>query len=678
MKVKQILRPWERRSGGYRKDEDGNEYYLSADQLDDFIAADKRIESDGEFWDWFKDYREARKLRALPKYNARGIDDWSSKGWGSWSKTNTKDWWQSSTKSGMSWASGNEQRLAIVIQQVASVVGAVDESTPPMVVRWKRKNEQTSFTDFERHIIAIDPTPVIDNKTDDATALDVVTGFALHESGHSVHTRPLIHDLDDLGPASIAMLLGNVLEDIRLERLVADEWPGFAEYFPKALEWAWSQRPTEANPAAYADLGQKLNAVIVIGRWRDKVRSATWTDKNEAKVKVLADASFDAEIPWWSAWCDDYIAGRTTFHDAVKAGLEHLADDPEFQEREKNEGTIMQVKDRGQEVSVLLRKLIEELKLDLPCAGDGEEGEGLEDQTAETVQKLADDKLREHHFKTQEAMGGRIKVYVSHPTENEHSKRAYKPKQSPVIQKLKSIIQLRPELPRWSDRLRRTGDIDEDELYRFGLDDYRIFEQKVIEHYPSAQVTLLVDGSGSMHGGLNGVMKVQHAQELARLFVEALRTMEGITPKVVSHTANTMSSNDCQVYQIWEPGEPVSRLGLITTVPSANNYDGYAIAWCVEDLIERGRPDDERLLIVLSDGQPSGSGYGGHTGMTHMRKVVDSAERNRVAVVQIAIDDYLDAAEQSIMFKHWVPFTTAEALPVVLQRVVSKALNQHA
>jgi len=169
------------------------------------------------------------------------------------------------------------------------------------------------------------------------------------------------------------------------------------------------------------------------------------------------------------------------------------------------------------------------------------------------------------------------------------------------------------------------------------------------------------------------------AQRLAQLLILALRDMEGVTPYVYGHTGdvsyNTEGTGTADFMYIWEPGDPLTRLGLISALDHGNNYDGYAINWVVDKVLERSRPEDQKLLIVLSDGYPAGSGYGYGPAEKHVREVTDDAEKKEVYVIQVAIDQSVRPEAQGRMFKHWVQFEGADKLPQQLARVVSKVLN---
>ncbi len=158
---------------------------------------------------------------------------------------------------------------------------------------------------------------------------------------------------------------------------------------------------------------------------------------------------------------------------------------------------------------------------------------------------------------------------------------------------------------------------------------------------------------------------------------EVLKTTPGVRVRVRAHTGDVApgSLGDCVIYRVWENGEPMSRLGIPLVSPSGNNYDGYAIGWCVREMLRNRRPEEQRLLIVLSDGLPHGMAYGGEEAMAHVREVQSWARRQGVDVIQVAIDREMDPRRQARMFDSFVPFTTLEALPGQLTALLSRSIR---
>lgn len=685
------IKDWEIEKGGWRSDEDNHFFWLSWEELLEFERQNDFIKDNDDFWGWFRKFRKEHDITSASSSWSRSKTKHST--WdGEWEEEDYKSkkggwlsgWWAKDVYKGWSGATTSDSRLAIAMQAVRGVVRVIDDTLPPMICQWAASED--SYTDFASKIIAINPAPITEGKLDDAEAVEVTTGFALHEASHSQYSREPYETLKEptlLSPMQVAGILLNIAEDIRIEGKTMDVFPGFTGYFEKTLEWVWG-KTSQHTPKTYGpSLQDKINGMFTIVRFPDKV------------AEVLTDASFAPEIPWWTNWRDDYLEGRVNARETVERGLEHLREPTEKEKSEGKDKSNSQAAGEMDEMAKAEEKLKEELKnlkkfideMINKGAKDLLHGRGcaakvdrkaLPRETAERVRQLLDEDYRKANPTVPAPSGmSKVTLAVTHPKESTRSKAAYIGKPAAIVQKLKAALLFRQELPRYADRLLKNGNLDDDELWRFAAKDYRVFSEEIIQNRPKVQLGLLVDLSGSMHGYASGSgrSKLSIAQELAQLIILTTKQMDGVHADVHGHTANLASSGDpVQIYRIWEEGEPVSRLGLIDTLPHVNNYDGFAIEYCVKQLIARGEPDEQRVLIVLSDGYPAGAGYGGGAAERHMMSVSDWAEKHGVTVIQIAIDDELRPDAQARMFKHWVPFTSMNELPNKLARLMAKIL----
>lgn len=679
------VRDWEIDKGGWRYDENDDSYYLNWDQLLEYERKNDVIRDDGAFWDWFREYRESQHITGRKAFVHRGAtpakswDDWDDEGWTQ--PTKKKDgwyssWWAKDVYKGWSGASGSVDKLAIGLQAIRSVVRVVDDNVPPMTVSWATDAE--SYTDFKRGRIVVNPKPVTDGKLEDGHAIDVTTGFALHEAGHSQYSREPYDNLTkptELAPMQVAGILLNIVEDVRIEAAIVDDYPGFAGYFQRALDWVWGETKKGAPKTYGPDLKSKVNACITICRWPKQA------------AEVLKDASFAAEIPWWTNWRDDYLEGRVGARETIERGLDHLR---EPTEQEKKDGKDENSSEAGQQMDQMakdeeamkkamgdlkafideaIRKGLAELAEGRVCAAHDAQ-KNLPETAARKVQELVESEVR-HDRPTVKAPDetGQREVRITHPPEDGESKRSYIGKPAAIVQRLKAALVFRQELPRWNERLMKEGDIDDDELWRFGAKDYRVFHEEHIVQRPKVQLGMLVDMSGSMSYG----SKLPTAQELAQLLLTAARDMDGVHPVIHGHTGDRGVAG-ADVFRIWEEGEPITRLGLIQSLYHGNNYDGFAIEYCVKDLLKRGMPDEQRVLLVLSDGYPAGDGYGGMDAELHVRRVVDWADKQGVSVIQIAIDEAMRPDDQARMFKHWVQFRDMQSLPKQLTKLLERII----
>jgi Cobalamin biosynthesis protein CobT VWA domain len=676
----QGIKTWEVSSGyGYRRNGENDSFRLTLNQLVEFETQNAKIISDAGFFDWFDEFIVEQKLiRDSDRPARRGEVIWdgeeSSSSKGKW----LSSWWAADAHYGFKSSNEDAMKLAIAMRPVQSIIRVVDDTIPPMRVEWAVSD--ISYTDWAKGTIAINPEPVLKTpKAQEGLAIDISCGFALHEASHSQHTRPL-KDVPfvptELRPLTISSLLLNVVEDARIEAKTSENFPGFRPYFEKVLDWLWD-RSKDKLPTAYGpDLQSKISTMITAVRWAPHI----------ARDGVLTDPSFPAELAWWQAWGQRYLDGADA-RAIIEEGLAHLALPTEEEQKDGkdgssgNEGQAKQDLDAlaererkeeaaGAAIRTIIKRIIDEMtKEGLPkfCPSP-KEGEGLDPDLAGETERLTKEEFREE-FPIIMHEGGRApRLFVSKPLEDAGSRGHYIGKPDPVLQRLRAALRFRQELPQYDNRLLKEGTLDEEELHRWALGDYRLFKERIIEGRPKVQIGLLVDMSGSMMSGDH----ITTAQKLAQLFVWALTGMDGVVTRVWGHTGDVHHDADCQLYRLWEPGDPMTRFGLVATLPHANNYDGYAIDWCVRQLQGFGDESEQRVLIVLSDGYPSASYYGGERGMAHVRTVTDWAEKHGVSVIQIAIDSGIDARRQGRMFKRWLPFEGTAVLPRKLEQLLEK------
>lgn len=296
------------------------------------------------------------------------------------------------------------------------------------------------------------------------------------------------------------------------------------------------------------------------------------------------------------------------------------------------------------------------------------------------VDQLANGHYQEHdqrEWKFPNGNGAPRSMMTFKPQEDQFSRQFWgEDRADPgLIQRMKSAFFFRPSAMEWSTRNLRSGTVDEDELWRAGSNDQRFFEQRVIESAPDTLVTLLVDCSGSM-----GRYKLQMASMAAQTIWACLKDMRGVKVKVRAHTGENDLCGDQNgiLYDVWNSGEPVSRLGLFRSLDQGDNYDGYALGMCVDELIRDAHPNEQKVVFIIADGLPNGGSPTGHYGDSlaeaHVRDVVEYARRNEVDVISIAIDSALRPDSQARMFRHWLPYADIQQLPMQITALLKKLL----
>ena len=704
----------ERVPAGFRYDENGENYWLTSDQMTELARLNNEIDDDADFWAAFAAMRARDGIKATavaPPSSARkpstggggykswgGGSGWSGKGWTDPTKKKSylSEWWSGwggsytgkGAKGWGGWGGGidaKDAKLAVMRRAIEVTLSVIDD-TNKLHMKYSDDNDApVSFTDMRSNLVVVSAKPVNDGLPD-GQALDIMSGFGMHEASHSKYTRQLISELEKptpLRPYAVAGLIANLAEDYRIEQLTGEEFPGFRDYFTAALDYMWKagEEAAKSGKGGWAetygpDLTSKMNSAIAIVKWENDFRA-----KITAKGKM---ADWQPEFDWWTKWRDDYNTNKTTLRQATEAALAHLrnAEDTEEGKEEERaesgqggkandemdaqEDAENKAEAAGKALQDAINDFIEKNGINDFCTHRNHDATHKVSAGAnDTIGQLIDEEVEfEEPKKRASLRGAPPPIIVTKPKETATSKRYYPSTPDPMVGRYRAALVFRPDKEIHSTKLLKRGKVDGTQLYRWAVDDWRMFQQKGRKVDPSAYVYLLVDMSGSMGGE-----KLRAAQRMARLFIQALTSMDGVTPKVFGHTGDT-NQTSCDIYRLWEPGDEMSRNGLIMSLPHSNNYDGFAIEWVGERLAKESRNNEQRLLIVLSDGYPAGSGYGGSAAEAHVREVVDDLRRkHRIRTLQIAIDTSLDERRQKAMFDEFIPYRPGDALDSVPARL---------
>lgn len=681
-----------RDGGDYRQHKTKEIFWLPLDTLVEFEEADAEIKDDGEFWDYFSGLIVDKQLKTKQertKRKTRSWDNWKSN-WDDWKPKKISSWWSDWGYNSKSWGTGDSaltKQLALALKAVTATVSVVNDTGHRFIVKLQQESGAPSvaYTDFNSKRVVISPQALLDTSIDTDTGIEVTTGWGLHEASHVKYTMSLLDALTNpskLRPMSVASLLLNILEDLRIEDLTGKKFPGFKEYFTSANAYLWGTMLEHVPSTWGPDLKEKVNAVIAMVKW-----------PTEFEATAKADPDLSVEWPWWRAWADDYVAGKEPIRMAIVRALEHLAEDPKTEQEMTELGKREEELERTQSEPLTdeqFKELLDQLKKLLdngmdPCpspgTGPADEGPKLTDEQAGELEKLIQEQFQqfEAFYKMRQGTQdvGPV-IEVSKPIEDYDTKSFYE-KPGGMAQRLREVFYFRKVQHTENERLLKSGAVDEEQLWRAGLGDNRVFERETTPEETYASVTMLVDASGSMIGD-----GIERAQNLANVMLACLRTQRGVRARVRAHST-TYDGQGCAIYRIWEQGDPDTRLGIINGgIRHGSNFDGFAIDWCAKELADNSMPGESKLLIVLSDGLPAGSmvtdagwvHYGGDAAMDHMRAVGDYWDRKGVHIVQIAIDpDGIRPEEQARMFRHWVGYESDQRLLVDLTKVLVKTFG---
>jgi hypothetical protein len=137
----------------------------------------------------------------------------------------------------------------------------------------------------------------------------------------------------------------------------------------------------------------------------------------------------------------------------------------------------------------------------------------------------------------------------------------------------------------------------------------------------SIAIMMCIDESGSMYG-----TRIDRAKACAIALSEVFSQMD-LPFYVIGFTADTDGADVLHRHYLQWSGKNIADKAALTTIQAqANNFDGYSIR-CASEILAK-RPEEHKILIVISDGQPAANAYSYRSGVSG---VVDTSNAIREA-----------------------------------------------
>lgn len=197
--------------------------------------------------------------------------------------------------------------------------------------------------------------------------------------------------------------------------------------------------------------------------------------------------------------------------------------------------------------------------------------------------------------------------------------------------------------------------------------DQRFYGKKTLpEDSPNMVLTVLLDQSGSMHG--KRIYSAMQSAILLQDFASALR----IPVSVVGHHT-TLKGISYNTWCDFESASKKDKYALAQLYTQGANRDGMAIEIAANRLSKR--PEEIKLFIIISDGQPSDFDYGGKAAAKDIQQIVARYRRQGVEVIAAAIGEDKERIKEIYGLESFLDISDLEKLPKKLVSLVTKRLR---
>jgi hypothetical protein len=613
----------------------------------------------------------------------------------------TSMWGQSSV-----YQSDKKQRLLKHKRHLDSLCKVVDPTVPHTL----NYSTEGSYSSINRGLIYVDGSLLEIN--DDK--LDIVAGLAIHEKLHLVHTKPLLDWEGNYGREKELMSwqqnllhnIGNIIEDEYIESQLAKTHGGFTSYIEK-VKAHYFEKHGDKMSEGDSEFGNVLNTLLALVRYP----SALDSDRKKKHAKHIQFFA-RALAPAYTNRESSLVAIQTVYEYMVQLAKD-LAKDKESDEttseeveRKAGEKYESIIEDWGGEDILseeakgkMMERIIEDMRSEVDferrhlVRSIVQEGEGVLSKVltdyskgVEHISNVLDTEIRdledsdysEEKWDVGKALGLKqgTKVTWRNQRSSEDTNYYYTDdlaRMKSAIGQLKRRIQLFGNTNKYTIRNQRRGKLDKKMLHKIPLGRPDLFKNTVIDEDKPLDVCLLVDESGSM-----GSFKMAKARQTALALREALKDNQALNLWVFGHTADGYDwdgTGETNMSCYWSPTYQADMKAIGAMKARCENRDGMAILASAERVrAESPSMGSNKLMIVISDGEPSAKDYRYRIGVPHVKKVVSHLEGQGWNIIELGISGAREDAMKE-MFKNYVIIDDDASLSNTVSKIIRRVIK---
>ena len=197
--------------------------------------------------------------------------------------------------------------------------------------------------------------------------------------------------------------------------------------------------------------------------------------------------------------------------------------------------------------------------------------------------------------------------------------------------------------------------------------DGKVFYKNALPNeIPQLAVALLLDESGSMYS----YDRRTYARAAAIILYDFCQSLD--IPVMVYGHSTEGSAVALYSYAEFDSIDNDDRYRMMDIDARENNRDGAALRFVAEQLSKR--PEEVKMLILVSDGQPADSGYYGTAAEEDLRGIRQEYQRKGILFVAAAIGDDKPSIER-IYGDSFLDITDLNQLPMKLTAVVKRHIR---
>ena len=198
--------------------------------------------------------------------------------------------------------------------------------------------------------------------------------------------------------------------------------------------------------------------------------------------------------------------------------------------------------------------------------------------------------------------------------------------------------------------------------------DGRVFyKNNLPNEIPRISVGILLDESGSMSSS----DRATYARAAAIILYDFCQALN-IPIMVYGHSTTWNSGVDLYSYAEFDSIDQNDRYRMMDISARGSNRDGAALRFVAEQLSKRS--EEVLILILVSDGQPADTGYGGSAAEEDLRGIKQEYKRKGLLFVAAAIGDDKQNIER-IYGDSFLDITDLNQLPIKLTGVIKRFLR---